>query len=577
MKLIVQFIRQRPRQTAVLVVALLVAGAADGIGLSAMLPLMNLAFDSAADTGADESASALQQSVEQGLETLGLEPTIGILLTVLVLGIGLKNLLVFLTERGIGHIAADVSTDLRLRLLHALTASRWRYFLNQSVGELANAMATEPWRASMAYVIALKLFTVVIETGVYAALALAASWQATLACLGASLVILAASHGLVLLSQRAGIGQTRSYRTLLGTLTDVLQSVKSFKAVGRESIADSLFLRQTRKLQRHLRLEALGTAALNAVQEPLFTIAIAVGIYVAIVQLSMEIATVGFLALILAKLMNQAGKVQKQYQRLMTCDSAYWSLLETIERAEAEAEPLTGLGRPTLARGIEFRNVSFAYPGHTVLDDVSLTVPASGLTCLIGESGTGKSTIADLIIGLMHPDSGSVLVDDVPLGELDLRAWRRTLGYVPQENLLLNDSVFSNVALGVEDAPRDSVERALRAAGAWDFVARMPQGMESSVGERGAILSGGQRQRIMLARALVHRPQLLILDEATSALDPESEADLCRTLSTLKQTLTILAVSHRSALMGIADRVYRLDRGGIEEVPNTSRTIAGHR
>jgi ATP-binding cassette subfamily C protein len=166
------------------------------------------------------------------------------------------------------------------------------------------------------------------------------------------------------------------------------------------------------------------------------------------------------------------------------------------------------------------------------------------------------------VIGLLRPQSGAVLIDGRPLSELDLKAWRHMIGYVPQETLLLHDSVMHNVTL---DDPRLSEEdaiRALKSAGGWEFVERLPQGIYSTVGERGGKLSGGQRQRIMIARALVNRPRLLILDEATSALDPASEAAIGRTMQQLRGDLTILAISHQTALVDAADRVYRLEKGG---------------
>jgi ATP-binding cassette subfamily C protein len=135
------------------------------------------------------------------------------------------------------------------------------------------------------------------------------------------------------------------------------------------------------------------------------------------------------------------------------------------------------------------------------------------------------------------------------------------IGYVPQETLLLHDTVFINVTLGDRELTEQNVEQALRAAGAWDFVAAMPQGMLSTVGERGSALSGGQRQRIAIARALVHNPRLLILDEATTALDPATEVGICATLRELRGELTILAISHQSAILEAADRAYRLQDG----------------
>jgi ATP-binding cassette subfamily C protein len=154
-----------------------------------------------------------------------------------------------------------------------------------------------------------------------------------------------------------------------------------------------------------------------------------------------------------------------------------------------------------------------------------------------------------------------VWIDDQPLDELDRHAWRRMIGYVPQENLLLHDSVLRNVTLGDATLTEADAERALRAADAWEFVCGMTGGIHAWVGERGTRLSGGQRQRIMIARALVHRPRLLVLDEATSALDPVSARSLAQTLKGLRGRMTVLAISHQPDLVDAADRVYRMEKG----------------
>jgi ATP-binding cassette subfamily C protein len=163
------------------------------------------------------------------------------------------------------------------------------------------------------------------------------------------------------------------------------------------------------------------------------------------------------------------------------------------------------------------------------------------------------------------PDRGDVLIDDLPLSKVDLRSWREQIGYVPQEMFLLHESVRTNVTLGEDIGERD-VESALRLAGAWDFVARLPEGIDTLVGERGSRLSGGQRQRISIARALVHQPKLLIMDEATSGLDSETESAIWESMRRLHRGLTILAISHQPQLASIADRVYRVEAGKIESV-----------
>ena len=167
----------------------------------------------------------------------------------------------------------------------------------------------------------------------------------------------------------------------------------------------------------------------------------------------------------------------------------------------------------------------------------------------------------DLLIGLLRTQSGRITIGGKPIESLDIRQWRRTIGYVPQETLLLHESVRRNVTLGDTELDDAAVEAALRAAGAWDFVSGLPEGMDASVGERGGKLSGGQRQRIVIARALVRDPQLLILDEATSALDAESADAVRQTLERLRGRLTILTITHQELLVDLADRVYRLADG----------------
>jgi ATP-binding cassette subfamily C protein len=297
--------------------------------------------------------------------------------------------------------------------------------------------------------------------------------------------------------------------------------------------------------------------------------------YVTLSYWAVPLKTLILMALLFGRALASFSKVQKQYQQMVTGESAFWSLREAIDRTEAARELSLGTARPTVKRDITLRAVHFAYNDHHVLQNVSLTIPAGQVTALVGPSGAGKTSMVDLIVGLVRPQGGDVWLDDTPLSDIDLPAWRQMVGYVPQETLLLHESIFVNITLGEPGITEGDVETALRAAEAWDFVVSLPEGIHTLVGERGSRFSGGQRQRLAIARALVHQPQLLILDEATASLDPISEAAICSTVRNLRGERTILVITHQHALLDTADRIYRLEYGKVQQmIPPTTKKEA---
>lgn len=218
------------------------------------------------------------------------------------------------------------------------------------------------------------------------------------------------------------------------------------------------------------------------------------------------------------------------------------------------------------APSLSLRNVSFGYgPSGKVLEDLSFDVEGGRLVGIVGASGCGKSTLTRLLLRLYEPDGGQILVDGRPLAEIPLIAWRGQVGLVPQDIVLFDDSIAANIALAQPDVPREAVEYASRLASLHDVVARLPDGYDTVVGERGMCLSGGERQRIALARAILRCPRLYLLDEATSMLDTATEATLLQTLREVTAGCTTLVVAHRLSSIAHADEIIVLDRGRVAE------------
>ncbi len=242
------------------------------------------------------------------------------------------------------------------------------------------------------------------------------------------------------------------------------------------------------------------------------------------------------------------------------------SLGEVLESPDIEIN--SGKKKVTNVQGnVEFKEVSLMYPGASTwaLSEISVKAVPGKVTALVGASGSGKSTFINLVIGFLRPSKGHVLLDNMNMGDLDMREVRKYVSMVPQESVLFDGSVRDNVTYGITDVTEEKFVQALKDANAWEFVSQLPDGPDTIVGERGARISGGQKQRLAIARALIRDPRILILDEATSALDSESENLIQRALLHLMRDRTTFVVAHRLSTIMRADEIIVLNQGLLVE------------
>lgn len=555
--LIIHFLRAYPRRSALIIVLSILAGFAEGIGIASLLPLLEVTTTD----GAAGSDSGLLEFMRDGLGQVGVEPTVGVLLVLLVGGMFLKGAFLWLASQNIGYTVAHVATDLRLMLIRALLNARWGFFVSQQAGHVSNAIGLEASRASQAYAAACALLAVTVQALIYTTIAFAISPAVALGALVAGSLLALLFVRLVRMSRAAGKRQTQLVKSLSARLVDALNGLKPIKAMAQELHLQPLLEAETRDLNEAQRRQVLATGTMTAFHEPMLVLILALGLYATLTLANVPLAGLLVMVFVFHRLVGRIHEMQMKYQTLVVAESAFWSLHDAVALAESQREES---GRqqapPPLTRGIRLERVRFGYTDRLVLKDVSLEIPAGEFVAVVGPSGAGKTTIVDLIVGLFRPTQGEIYVDDVPAGDIDLVAWRRMIGYVPQELLLFHDSIYRNVTLGDDEISRDAVAEALQYAGAAAFVAALPDGMSTVIGERGARLSGGQRQRIAIARALVRKPRLLVLDEVTTALDPATEAEIIATLRGLSG-VTILSISHQPAMTRVADRVYHIDNG----------------
>ncbi len=535
----------------------------EGIGIATLLPALLLA----ADGRIDGASSPFAAYVTKVIETLGLPVELWSLALIAGFALILREVVGFGILLFTSYTIADIVAMYRHRILTALARARWPWFQEQQLGGMAISLAQFTDNAANAMDRAVYATTQILRAIVYIVLVIFISgW------LSFGLFLVGALMFLPLLTI---INLTRKYsgklsgtaKDLSAYFTDVFASIKTVKAMGREKSVRPLFDRYIRRLNKFRKRLLLTSHGLTALQNTLAIVLVFGALYFAVSWLKVSVVEVGMIAGLMMSIVKTLSRAFRVLQRVAELEPYLWRVEALVKSADDAREDPGGTKEPHLEKGIDFDHVTFSHPGKPVLKDVSFHVPAGHTTVFIGPSGAGKTTIVDLVTRLYEPQTGRILVDGVPLTELDLHKWRSMIGYVPQELILLSGSVRDNITLGatVDD---ETLMEALELAGAAGFVSDLPEGLDTDLGERGLKLSGGQRQRLSLARALVHRPRLLILDEVTSALDPETERKLVEQIGALagRGGMTIIAITHTKAWLSAADRVFHLENGHVTRV-----------
>ena len=543
-------------------------GVLDLVSLTMLVPLLAAAADMG---GSNKNAVVALRTMFAQFQLPFEAPVI---LAAVLTGLALKALTGIVLQRLVDCVVERTNQLAQLDLIRGLLAVRWSWFVQQPVGRLAHAIGAEAASAGAAFRYLTDLITSGVQVLAFVLIAALLSWQFLVVLVVVALVATLALWPLTRRGRRTVRGDTRRLRRQAGLFVNTLSGVKAIRAMGRGQYFAAELESEIRERGGPPRPRLDGNAAVE-LREPAVGALLAIGFYLAVTRLALPLQDLVIMAILTVRALGSVLPMQRQMQRFVRNRHKLAGLTELQADCAAQREPTFGAVPPRLTKALQLEGVRFGFPGRDILRDLCIEVPAGRITTLTGRSGIGKSTIVDLVVGLQQPAAGRVTIDGVDLAEIDIAAWRLVTGYVPQEILLVHDSLLRNVTLGAPGLPPNSAMAALEAAGAAGFVAELPQGLASSVGERGAMLSGGQRQRIAIARALLLQPTLLILDEATSGLDPATEAEICHNVRELcrRRGLTVLAISHQPGWQRIADRVYRLEPGGSATLLKAGETV----
>jgi ATP-binding cassette subfamily C protein len=562
---------ENPLRLAWLTTVQVITALTQGVGLLLLVPLLEV-------TGVSKGSSAggLARRAREVFGALGIPFTLSAILVVYVAVVALAAALAAYQSVLLVRYRLEFVDALRRRLYAAIARAEWRHLLGLRQSDLLTALTVDISWVGQGTLAVLNLGAAAVLVTVQVAVAVRISPTVTVLAMATGIGLAVLVWPLVARSRRLGRELVQLNRGVLASVTGFLDGLKLAKAHGLEPAHLTSFDDAIARA-RHSQIDfAKAQATATAVQLTVTALVLAVLIDVAVGQFALPLAELLVLAFIFTRLVPQVSQAQSNVQTLAQSLPAFDELTAVIDDCALAVEgevPRPYARRPdrrrlALSDRLCLDGVSFSYrrpDGQPVevLRGVTLEVPARATTALVGPSGAGKTTIADLAVGLLAPASGRLLVDGATLTGGLVARWREAVAVVPQDVFLFHDTIRANLLWARPSASEADLWQALALASAETFVRRLPACLDTVAGDRGARLSGGERQRIALARALLRRPALLVLDEATSSLDAENEAAVLDALATLHGRMTILVIAHQRSTLRDADQVITVADGRV--------------
>lgn len=554
------------------------------VNFTVLIPLLNILFDQVEQ----EKVAALHQLPDFSIsidyfkalfnyyfidfiETSGKSGALQFVCIIIIVSVFLSNLFRYLSNVILAQIRAQVIKNLRTDVFQHILAFPLGYFTERRKGDIMSRATSDVQEVEHSVVSTLKvlfkepamiigfftvLFTMSVELTLY------------------TLLMLPVSGFLI-----AGIAKrlkkrARQTQQALGNINNILdESIGGIRILKAFTATNFIFRKFTKEVKYYARKNvsiARRFELAGPISEFLGVTVVAIILLIGgnlILREQSSIEPAEFLAflIIFSQILPPAKAISASFSNIQRGLAAGERVFSVIDTKPSIADIPGAKTLEGFSEAIEFRNVSFAYEKETVLKNINLSIPKGKTIALVGPSGSGKSTLSDLLPRFYDPTEGEVLIDGHPLRHYTMESIRKQMGIVTQESILFNDTVFNNIAFGVENADPEQVIAAAKIANAHNFISEMEKGYETEIGDRGGKLSGGQRQRLSIARAIFKNPPILIMDEATSALDSESEKLVQEALSNLMKNRTSIVIAHRLSTIQSADMIVVLQQGEIVE------------
>jgi len=536
---------------------LFISGLFQGISLLMLIPLLSI-------SGLSNTGNSKPTALQSFMDTLGLSNSLPAILGLFLIIVILEAIFTRYRSITLNALNLDFTHHLRNQLYQQIGSASWQFHSRNHSSDAMHLLDNAVNKVGAGTYYTLQLFVLLTQAVVFLFVASSLSLPMTLIMMITGVVLYILIRPINKKVFKHGERAVRTNQTLYRNMVDFFSGLKLAKSYNRSDRHIEEFRQTGQQLLKDEKAVVQTSAFAQMWLRILSASLLCVFVYVALTVMHMGIERLLVLIVVVNRLYATFSSGQRHWQALLQALPSFAIYQQSIQKFQQhqETQPNPKSTLLPLRSELRLENVSFAYSedkAQAVLHNFNANFPANTTIAISGESGSGKSTLADIIMGLLIPDQGTLYIDDQPLASDQLFNWRKQISYVPQEVYLFAGSIRDNLQW-ISDQPfdGDQIWAALDAAAAGDFIRRLPEQLDTLVGERGVQLSGGERQRIALARALLRKPNLLILDEATSALDQKNETRIRDALKQLHGNMTIIIIAHRESTVAGADHVVKL-------------------
>lgn len=535
----------------------------EGVGITAIIPIFSFVGGGGV---AKLPTDVISKFIASSYLFIGVPYTFRNLLIGIAILFTLRIIFIFGIQFIAGKIAYSYESDTRHRLFSSMIAAKWPYLSRQNMGNLEQLLTTNVIYASQIFLNISTTILIVAKTLMYVLIAINISvWAALMSLVVGGTVFFFLRP--IFYKTRIVAGQAESNnRSLAHFVAEHVAGMKALKAMAVEQQVDAkgdFYFGRVRSFNGDILV--LRTIIGMSIQFAgiLFIAAV---FFVMYRSPGFSIAAFGVIVYATNQIFSQVQTGQAQLHGFGAMTPYLMQIIATRDEAERQKEVSQGGNPFSLSKSLNFEDISFSYPNRDrTLSDISFEIRRGEIVALIGHSGAGKTTIADLALRLVDPTGGVIRADGIDIRDIPMKEWRSHIGYVPQDPILLNDTIERNICFYEDSIAHADVVLAAKAANIHEFIETLPLKYQTIVGDRGILISGGQRQRIALARALARKPEFLVLDEATSSLDSESENAIKQSVENLRGKASVMVIAHRMSSISSADRIVVVEAGKVVE------------